>query len=879
MCRERSPGRSVGFMAIETVVGRVEILAAISAELERGRSVLLVGEAGVGKSHVADVAAHRAATAPCGAALVSITGSQVVGGIPFGAVAHLLGADARVTAGQLVAQVTEYVTERQRAGAIVVVDDIDLIDDASSEIVRRVAANGAVIATVRSESSGEPAVVGQWKSERFDRIEVGPLARPEADALAAVFVTGDLSTMLSLRLWERARGNPLLIRELCLAGCQSGAIAQAGARHELVGDLAPSDRIIDLVVDRLRSCSYAEAVVLTGAVLLDSLSPAVVAALGSPSVVRSLERDGLLKTIGRGAGLVARPAHPIVAEAVRGWASPALRSGLVDRLVEVVDKEHLGSGELVRVAGLLLDEDREPSATVALDAATAALDAFDFEHAERFASFARRSGSELGSEIVEAATEVLAAACAGAGDVEEADRLLGELRASTDDAQRRVRATLAHGQLLMWSAGRAGDAVDLLQSELAVTVDPDDRDRLRLSLALALGVIAQLRHAREVADELLDRRTLDPAVELRALMVRTLSDAMTGDVGDSQASFDRVVTLLEITNAPDPLLRDQIGLNAVLVATARCELDEAFGIADAARRADDFAGRVTGPWLYVTVPALLLAGAVDRAAADADEAVRLLRRSDLTGTLPLALALAATAHAVRGQADEARSLIAQGIAAGGLDQVRCEVWLRVAEAWVSAVDGEVPRAAAMVASAAERAIDNDHVVWGAIAAHQATMLGCPDEVDSLLGALDAGPLVDLLADHAAARGGTELRATVQRFVDRGMLASAATAAATLAADDAETAEASRVAAVQALTLWRRCPAFWSPVLAAVEVPLSERQLEVARLAAAGNPSSAIGDQLFVSTKTVDNHLHAVYRTFGIGSRDELAEVLRYDEPT
>jgi DNA-binding CsgD family transcriptional regulator len=55
--------------------------------------------------------------------------------------------------------------------------------------------------------------------------------------------------------------------------------------------------------------------------------------------------------------------------------------------------------------------------------------------------------------------------------------------------------------------------------------------------------------------------------------------------------------------------------------------------------------------------------------------------------------------------------------------------------------------------------------------------------------------------------------------------------------------------------------------------LSDRELEVARLAAAGCSSSVIAERLFLSVRTVDNHLRHVYVKLGINRRAQLAEVL------
>ena len=45
-------------------------------------------------------------------------------------------------------------------------------------------------------------------------------------------------------------------------------------------------------------------------------------------------------------------------------------------------------------------------------------------------------------------------------------------------------------------------------------------------------------------------------------------------------------------------------------------------------------------------------------------------------------------------------------------------------------------------------------------------------------------------------------------------------------------------------------------------------------AAAGVTSKGIADELFLSARTIDNHLHRVYAKLGVGGRSQLAAALR-----
>jgi ATP/maltotriose-dependent transcriptional regulator MalT len=60
---------------------------------------------------------------------------------------------------------------------------------------------------------------------------------------------------------------------------------------------------------------------------------------------------------------------------------------------------------------------------------------------------------------------------------------------------------------------------------------------------------------------------------------------------------------------------------------------------------------------------------------------------------------------------------------------------------------------------------------------------------------------------------------------------------------------------------------------AVLTPLTPREREIAELAARGASSKDIADRLFLSVRTVDNHLQSIYGKLGIRGRRELADAI------
>ena len=73
-----------------------------------------------------------------------------------------------------------------------------------------------------------------------------------------------------------------------------------------------------------------------------------------------------------------------------------------------------------------------------------------------------------------------------------------------------------------------------------------------------------------------------------------------------------------------------------------------------------------------------------------------------------------------------------------------------------------------------------------------------------------------------------------------------------------------------------CQGAVTPGLARLDAPtpLTKRELEIALLAAKGLPSKDIAAQLYLSVRTVDNHLARIYDKLGVSGRAALTDALK-----
>ena len=251
------------------------------------------------------------------------------------------------------------------------------------------------------------------------------------------------------------------------------------------------------------------------------------------------------------------------------------------------------------------------------------------------------------------------------------------------------------------------------------------------------------------------------------------------------------------------------------------------------------------------------------------------------GPRRIILSALATAAAVLADADGAAAAVEE------LEQIPPLAFQRPEQefgpAWARVVEGDLSGARRVLRAAADLAASTGYRTSEAALLHDVARLGEPASVVDRLAELATdceGELVGTYAAHAVAvarHQADALADTADRFVELGAVLLAAEAAAEAAqayqrAGDRRAAAALgvRSAGLAATCEGARTPALTVPVTV---VPLTGRERDIATLAARGEPSKAIAERLFLSVRTVDNHLQNVYSKLGIGSRRELAAAL------
>lgn len=866
-----------------TLVGRTGELRLLSGLLSepQSRGLVLAGPAGVGKTRLAAECLRQAAE--MGFSTAEVCASRAAAGLPFGAVAPLLPAGGWPEAeggsldrADLLRRFAAALSERAVDGRLVLlVDDAHLLDDASATLIYQVAASGTalLLVTVRTGERAPDPVLALWKDGLLGRLELDGLDGQAVQELLSDALGGRVDPGTVVRIAARCRGNVLFLRELVIGALQAGMLALDGGLWRLVGPLAPSGRLVELVEARLGGLGDAERSLLEAVALGEPLSTAELTALADETVAESLERAGLLASKVDGRRLELRLTHPLHGEVLRQQMSALRRRSISSALADVVEAAGVRrADDELRLATWRLDAGGA-GPELLLSAAATARRRYDFPLAERLVRAALQHGAGLPAAVLAAQL----ASLSGRGDEAEVDlaALAGD---ATDDAQRGLIAVARLDNLRL--AGRFEEALALAAASSAVFSDHHWRDEIaarRASLLLdtegpAVAAEAAASVCSTAAGSALGWACLVSALALvRTGGLDAAAEAATRGLDTARGSPqwpDGVLVLARCDAlAQSGLLTDA---EELAVAEHRQALDG--GVVDA---------QAYAAWQLAKI--YLAQGRVESAAHHGREAAALLRHFGRRLLLRDCLVPIATAEALRGEPGAAAEVLRE------LDGLALPIshWtgadLLAARGWVAVAEGDITGARRFLDDAVALASRIGDRIGESSALHDLARLGFARDVADRLavvaGDID-GDLAKTRSVHASALAAFDamaLEAAADAFQALGTLLLAAEAAADAAAVWQRQGDGRRATALQRRSagLAGHCEGAITPALRGLETRglLTPAERQVALLAAAGRSNREIAATLFLSLRTVENRLYRIYEKLGISGRAELSAAL------
>ncbi|HEX3490085.1 MAG TPA: AAA family ATPase [Streptosporangiaceae bacterium] len=922
----------------EPFVGRDAELAALGRLASRatdghGQVALITGSAGLGKTALVSRALvagplTRVVAASGDADERSLTGGlldQLARAAVAEAPGHrqiadaaarlrdLVGAGAAdpLSAGPGLLGLVETVTAGPGPVALVA-DDAQWSDDLSlralSFAVRRLAAHPVLcIIIVRSEDLPElPAGLRRSVADRGTRLDLGPLSPPEVARLAELAGAGRLSRRAAQRLTEHTEGVPLHVREL-LRDLPAAALRVPGAA-------LPAPRSLGtLVLSRLATCApQTERLVVAAAVLgLDSRLADVAALAGLADPLPALQEAASVRIL-----------EPAGAAERRCAFGHALIRAVVYRDIGASRRAELHRG----AARLTTGEAALAHRTAGCRGADPAL----------AADLRERAGTELAAGHRAEAAEHLLTAVQVAGPGPARDELLlaavGQLADLGDVA--RARAYQAEVAALPPSAARSvvlsrlamlageyGPAETWLAAarEALVPARPPGESEVREQVAVAACQLALMMLAQQRPEDAAGwaGRANDIAVNG---FTRACTCAVRGGCLASVGSAGEACALLRAE-----LARQESGPGAALIRVslaallARCDdLPGARGQLAAAHADGGFARLPMAHQLESTlidVDIQYWSGAWDQASAGAERLVALLEDLDQEWLLPSACLLAACVAAGRGDGERAARHEAAAARPRGGGPGASPVELAGARTALAVArdDPAAVVAAVEVLDLGELSeVDPGRLLFWPAYAAALVRVGRPETAEPVLAGFEELARTrqrrSALAAAARARGSLEAARQRPEAARRAFEASLARLRELgMPQEEAQTRldygrflrrAGQRRAALRELSAARwlfaglgarpfaeRCdaelgqepPAGAGPasVWPAAQVPLTARQLAVARAVASGKSNREVAGELYITVKTVEFHMSQILVRLGVDSRAEIAAALAY----
>jgi DNA-binding CsgD family transcriptional regulator len=322
------------------ILQRREEDRAVSVVAEHRWSVALVGAPGLGKSSAAVRITDRVAgrDASGRTLVVPITAVAASRSMPFGAVAERFGelpgslADL-VGAGGAEQRLRESEDLADR-DVLLRVDDADHLDAISARYVAwLVRDQGArLVLTCRDFTALPEPLRALWQDDLLERIDLEPLDLHETSELIAEALGAQLETASAERVHRATAGNPLYVREVVRAALTSGALEQTASGWYWRGRVTASSSLADMYRTELGSLPEDLRDVVDIVALADPMPLPRLLGLVSGGDVDRVVALGLVRIDSLDDGTaVVRPSHPLVGEVVRALVPVARRTTLFAR--------------------------------------------------------------------------------------------------------------------------------------------------------------------------------------------------------------------------------------------------------------------------------------------------------------------------------------------------------------------------------------------------------------------------------------------------------------------------------------------------------------------------------------------------------------------
>src|SRR5215217_5934674 len=429
-------------------------------EHKNGCGIVLVGDAGVGKTTLA-----RLVTQSLPTRVQWVAGTESARSIPLGVFAHLVGAATSRDPVAFLSAARETIIAEGHS--VIGVDDAHLLDQLSATLLHQLAIDGSVriVATVRSGETVPDAITSLWKDGYLQRLHLTPFTRDQCVSLIEEALGGRVEGLSADLMWEASGGNALFVRHLVEGALEAGTLRQVRGVWQLRGRTAVTSELASLLDSRVEQLPDNVLHTLRLLTFCEPLDLDILCDIVGADAVEDSESRGLIRVVEDHSSVDVRFNHPLFGEVIRRRFGMAAARRLRGELVRALQGQPLrGAAERIRLAELTLDSDQQPELELLVSAARDAIALTNVTLGERLARAAVIRGGGL------VASELLARSLLWQGKAAEAEETLSSFDPDQMNELELVRWGLARIANLHWSMGDAEGAdmvLDLLCDRVA----------------------------------------------------------------------------------------------------------------------------------------------------------------------------------------------------------------------------------------------------------------------------------------------------------------------------------------------------------------------------------------------------------------------------
>ena len=848
------------------------------------RTIFVYGPAGIGKTRFATAVGEHLDRE--GWVILTAIGSPALSAVPFSTFAAALSRSvpdlgAMTSTGDPVALFTmahAAVGDLAKGRRVLLVaDDLSAVDTVSITLITQLVAAERlrIIATMQEGEPVPDAALPLAVGAATMRLDLPPLDIDQVEELLAAVLGDRIAHRDIVTLHGAARGNPTYIRELVLGAADDGILVRSGDHWHLTGQPASTPALHDLIRARLRRLDTRERDLVERLAVCGSLTIDEFTGIGVVDALSELEARGIISVDETGHVAAVSLAHAHYAAAVRD-AMPRIRAiALLGEQAELASSRPMSPAGALRVELWRLEAGSPTDGALLLQAATLARNTSDDRTAARLLSAAIDSGvDDPAAHLLHA--DVLRSLGRREAALSALER--AEHSAAREGIQVGMRAAIASRRAELYGSDARGTARGILLLDEIALAAPEERPGLLLARA---GLMLQLLHAHDAqlliqeAGEFLGDHPVAQAVVALSKAI-PLAYLQRTDEAMSAAR-----TAVEHASHPGAAFAARQAM--IVLASVLIEADEYPAAREAAVaslhqaiRDDDQFTTHLGEFSMGRI--FWLMGRLDAAARWLRDTASGIELNGPASLLEPALALhivvaceqgdLATAHEIRSRID-----------AGDDGE---NPMTALADAWIAQLEGDTDAAAAILFGGFERVLPRGAFGTAATLLHTVVRLGAPSHTADAAAKLEAlepfapSRRVRLQSRHARAEAdgdASSLRIVGAEWERLGALLHAAECFSS-AGRISRAAGLGREGSAdlqRAASLIAACEGARTPLLQFTggTEQLTSREREIASLAAQGLSSNEIAQRLFLSPRTVNNHLQSTYTKLGIRGRREL----------